>query len=117
VDEERQSRRYERLLLSVAYDMMVNPRREVKLMPEYGVDVPLWPRSEETDDLVPPELLQRLIVWQEQFDASFHWESGWADRQTRVDWAAEATALEGLLRDALPPGVTLVVDLWPLSPD
>jgi hypothetical protein len=44
-----------------------------KLMPEYSVDVPLSPGGAETDDLVPPELLQHLVGWQELFDESFHY--------------------------------------------
>lgn len=88
---------------------------EITLMPEYGVDVPLWPRSAETDAMVPPDVLLRLIRWQERFDESFHWERGWSDRDAEADWAAEGKTLEDLLRKALPPGVGLIVDLWPLS--
>lgn len=84
-------------------------------MAEYGVDIPLWPQSQEIEDLVPPHLLQRLVRWQQRFDDSFHWERGWCDEATKLEWSEEAQALEGLLRDALPPDVVLTVDLWPLS--
>jgi hypothetical protein len=94
---------------------MRNDRQVLKLMPEYGVDVPLWPRSDDTDAMIPAELLQRLIRWQASFDESFHYDRGWRNVETRETWGHEARLLEKRLRQALPHDVQLVVDLWPLD--
>lgn len=65
--------------------------------------------------MVPPDLLVRLLRWQEVFEASFHYESGWSDKGVRDQWAQEAELLEKALRKALPPDVVLTVNLWPLD--
>jgi hypothetical protein len=39
----------------------------IRLMPEYSVEVPLFPQSDRTDALVPVELLAKLIRWQKEF--------------------------------------------------
>ena len=64
--------------------------------------------------MVPPDLLQRLIRWQQLFDESFHWERGWSDEQRKLEWALEAQDLEQRLREAVPPGVVVSTLLWPL---
>ena len=87
------------------------------MMPEYSVDVPLWPRTADTDALVAPGLLRRLIGWQQDFDRDFHYEYGWRTRDAMDRWSAEARTLEADLRAALPRGVVLRVDLWPLELD
>jgi hypothetical protein len=88
---------------------------ELKLMPEYCVDVPLWPRSLDTDAMVPPVLIQRLIQWQAAFARSFSDICGWTSGAAMEQWANDAILLEQDLRHALPPSVTLIVDLWPLA--
>ena len=86
----------------------------IRMMPEYSVDVPLFPQSDFTDALVPEELLARLIRWQKEFDENFHWDHGWQSTEVRDRWAAEAVPLEAALRMALEGKADLVVDLWPL---
>jgi hypothetical protein len=86
----------------------------IRFMPEYGVDVPLFPRSDFTDALVPEDLLAELMRWQSEFDENFHYEKGWQSTEVRDRWAAEAVPLEDALREALKGKADLVVDLWPL---
>jgi hypothetical protein len=86
----------------------------IRFMPEYSADVPLFPRSDDTDALVPEDLLAKLMRWQSEFDENFHWEKGWKSTEVRDRWAAEAVPLENALREALKGKADLVVDLWPL---
>lgn len=86
----------------------------VTLSPDYGAPSPLWPLSDETDALVPPELLRSLLSWQRDFDANFHHENGWRSDAARERWAAEADRLEVQVRMALVGRAELTVNLWPL---
>jgi hypothetical protein len=86
----------------------------IRLMPEYGTDIPLFPRSDFTDVLVPEELMGKLMRWQEVFLENFYWEKGWRSREVRDRWAADAVPLEAELRNTLAGKADLVVDLWPL---
>lgn len=90
------------------------PPSVVTLMPEYGVDVPLWPLEESTDRLVPQELLAKLMAWQAFFDNNFRWDTGWCSEDAKSRWADEAVGLEAELREALTGKAEVVVDLWPL---
>jgi hypothetical protein len=65
--------------------------------------------------MLAPVLVQRLVQWQTAFDRSFRYDQGWASAEAMEQWANEATSLQEDLRAALPPGVVLVVDLWPLA--
>jgi hypothetical protein len=93
------------------------PPTVVTFMPEYGVDVPLWPLGDATDALVPSELLAKLVTWQAYFDDNFHWETGWTSEDAKSRWAEEALGLEAELREALAGKAEVVVDLWPLRSD
>jgi hypothetical protein len=75
------------------------PPERVKLMPEHGVDVPLWPRTPDTDALIPPDLLERLARWQQVFDDYFDHVIGWKGDTVRLPWV----------------GYVLEVDVWPLK--
>jgi hypothetical protein len=86
----------------------------IRLMPEIGVDVPLFPRSDDTDEMVPEDLLAKLMRWQSDFAQNFHFERGWNSTIARDRWAADAVPLEAALRQALKGKADLVVDLWPL---
>lgn len=90
----------------------------LRLMPEYTPSgwVPLWPSSDDTDNLVPSPLLDELIAWGEVFSENFHPESGWSSKEVMDQWAAEAARLEVELRSALAGTAELDVDLWPLEP-
>jgi hypothetical protein len=89
----------------------------VKLMPEYGVDIPLWPRADSTDSLVPAELLRRLESWQTDFDDNFLAESGWKTEEAKGRWALQAVTLKVELRADLAGKTEREVDLWPLGHD
>src|SRR5664280_138531 len=43
----------------------------ITLMPEYGVEVPLWPQDNEIDALVSEGLMEKLMAWQHLFAANF----------------------------------------------
>lgn len=50
----------------------------IRLSPDYNAPSPLWPSSDETDAMVPKELLDRLIGWQQEFDSKFPLGNGLA---------------------------------------
>lgn len=93
------------------------PVRHVRLSPDYGAPSPLWPNSDEVDELVSPELLERLVAWQLVFDDHFRYDTGWRSPEVKERWARQASELERELRLELRPEIQLEVDLWPLEPD
>jgi hypothetical protein len=89
----------------------------LRLFPEWVVGlVPVFPQSDDTDALIPEGLLERLIAWNDYFNANCHWERGWQSEEVKTKWAEEARPLVAELRDALKGKAKLVVDLWPLEP-
>ncbi len=88
----------------------------ITLMPEYGVDVPLWPREDETDSLVSQGLMAKLMAWQDVFGSQFDSRSGWRTDEVKVSWAEQARTLEAELRKEVAGRVGIEVDLWPLNP-
>ena len=86
--------------------------RIVKLMPEYSVEIPLWGPWRELD--LSATFLARVRRWQEFFDESFRWDSGWVSSAARDRWAQEAEAIEDELRQEVGNRVDVVVDLWPI---
>jgi hypothetical protein len=46
-------------------------------------------------------LLDRLAAWQEEFDAYFHWETGWRSAEIRDRWARQAVELASDVRSEL----------------
>jgi hypothetical protein len=80
----------------------------------HGHGHPLFPQSDDTDALVPEDLLAKLIRWQSEFSENYHYETGWKSTEVRDRWAAEAIPLGAELRKALNGKADLVVDLWPL---
>lgn len=84
-------------------------------MPEYNVDIPVWPRCQETDQLIPETLRKRLRSWQELFDENFHYDHGWTNTEVAERWRKLGRQLEKDLRESLPPDVTLDVNYWPVE--
>ena len=93
------------------------PMAKIKLMPEYRIGIPLWPRAASTDALIPAELLCRLTAWQADFEDNFVPESGWSSAEAKLRWTQTAQAVERDLREALAGLAELKVDLWPLLDD
>jgi hypothetical protein len=87
--------------------------RTVKLMPEYSVEIPLWGPWRELD--LTAALLARLRRWQEFFDESFRWDSGWVSSTARDRWTQEAEAVEDELRREVGDRADVVVNLWPIQ--
>ena len=83
----------------------------IRLSPEYGAQVPLWPQS--TAAMVPTALMERLIGWQRDFESNCRWDSGWKTEEAKARWAEQASALEVDLRLALAKRAEVIVDLWP----
>jgi hypothetical protein len=87
----------------------------VKLMPDYGCDLPLW-HVEWWELSLSTPLLNDLADWQDVFDASFHETKGWSSTRVAEAWAGNAEDLAARLRLELPGRFHLEVDLWPLDP-
>lgn len=88
----------------------------LKLMPDYGVDVPLWAGVSNWEDLELPEhLIDRLRSWQADFDDGYRVGFGWLSSDRREAWARESERIIELLREHLDPQIDLVVDLWPMK--
>ena len=97
-------------------ERVVNRPPTITLMPEYGVEVPLWPQAEETEDLVSEGLRSKLEAWQATFDPHFSWNSGWDSEEVKAAWASDAANLEAQLRNEMAGIIEVEVDLWPLNP-
>ncbi len=87
----------------------------ITLMPEYGVEVPLWPREDETDALVSQGLRRKLMAWQDLFATGFG-QSGWRSEEIKDRWAKQAVVLADELRAEVAGRVEVEVDLWPMNP-
>jgi hypothetical protein len=101
--------------LEAASERMHNRPPTITLMPEYGVEVPLWPQEDETDALVSEGLVAKLTAWQDLFATNFG-QSGWRSEEIKDRWAKQAVALEAELRDEVAGRVEVEVDLWPVNP-
>ena len=92
---------------------------QIVLAPEYMADLPLWGQGFGNIDWrftrFPPELLDRLAAWQQEFNDNFHWESGWRSAEIRDHWSLQASGLATDVRAALGARAELVVDLWPID--
>jgi hypothetical protein len=88
----------------------------LRLFPEYVMDlVPVFPQSDDTDALIPEDLLTRLISWNNYFNLSYHFEKGWQSKEAKVKWSEDSIPLVAELGDALKGKAELVVDLWPMQ--
>jgi hypothetical protein len=88
----------------------------LRLFPDYTGPgwLPLWPSSDDTDALVPTDLLQRLIAWHDVFQQNFDYDQGWTSQEIMDGWVETAAELVAELRVALGGKARLEVDLWPL---
>jgi hypothetical protein len=57
--------------LSAQAERMRDGPPTITLMPEYSIEVPLWPQEDETDALVSEGLMARLMAWQDVFAVHF----------------------------------------------
>jgi hypothetical protein len=93
--------------------------RVIRLSPDYSAPLPLWGEGFGNIDWrftkFPPELLDRLAAWQQDFDGNYHYQAGWRSAATRDHWARQANELAADLRAALGTQTELVVDLWPID--
>ena len=101
--------------LEAESERMRNRPPTITLMPEYGVEVPLWPQEDETDTLVSPGLRAKLMAWQDLFATGFG-QSGWRSDEVKVRWAKQAVVLANELREEVAGRVEVEVDLWPMNP-
>jgi hypothetical protein len=90
----------------------------LRLAPDYVMGISgLWPSSDDTDAMVSPELLTRLVAWNDEFNVNFHYERGWRSEEARDRWAEESVDLAAQVRAAVEGKAELQIDLWPLSPE
>lgn len=95
---------------------------ELELTPDYSAELPLWGDDGYGYGMIAwqqtkfsPELLDRLVAWQQEFDVSFHWEKGWRSAEIRDRWASQAEDLAADVRAELGTRAELTVRLWPLQ--
>jgi hypothetical protein len=93
----------------------------IKLMPEYGCEVPLWAGGGnlDIDDCrqlgVSVGLIERLVEWQSEFETKFDFKRAWAKHPAaREPWRVAGHVLARDLRHEL-PAVAIFVDLWPVE--
>lgn len=111
----------EKRLLLDRYLTWVESDGVIVLSPDWSVDVPLWPQSDATDELVPEPLLHKLVAWQEIFNLNYKWSDksqpeGWLSEGARIQWEEAAPVLVSELTVALTGNARLIVDLWPITP-
>jgi hypothetical protein len=94
----------------------------VRLAPDYGVRaplVPLWGNGFGNVSWqftkLSPELLDRLVEWQEMFDDNFDTEGGWASEFIRDAWTARTQPLADDLQAALGRRARVLLDLSALD--
>jgi hypothetical protein len=90
----------------------------IELAPDYCAELPLWGASWNIAwqyTKFSPGLLDRLAAWQREFDANFHWDTGWRSAAIRDHWASQAQELAADVRGELGTRAELTVRLWPLQ--
>lgn len=102
--------------LVAEYERQLQRPPTIELSPDYGVTIPLWPQEDRTETLIPTDLLERLIAWQQLFNVNFEPGSGWTSMAVKTKWTEEAVQLEADLRAAVDGRFAVEVDLWPLNP-
>ncbi len=91
----------------------------VVLAPDYSAPLPLW--GDGFGNIAwqftrfPPQLLDRLAAWQQDFDDNFHQYTGWRSPASRDRWAHAAKDLAADVQAALGTRAKLAVELWPLK--
>lgn len=92
---------------------MIRPT-QIKLMPEYSVELPLWSETGLVeDDLgLSDDLDGDLRAWQEFFDDHHRPDTGWDDPAHAAQFQETAQTLEARLRAELGPEVRVFTDLW-----
>jgi hypothetical protein len=109
----------ERQSLLDDFSKWVDSVSTIILRPDWSVDVPLWPQSDEVERLVPEPLLAKLTAWQLIFDSNYRWSEedrpeGWLSEQAKDQWEQEAPLIVAELLTALDGKAELIVDLWPM---
>ena len=87
-------------------------------MSDYYAESPLWAKSVMVDPErlnLSAELRTGLLAWQAHFVAHFHHEAGWDTTGDRGWYSDRVDQLVRSLREELPAGATLDIDLWPLD--
>lgn len=101
-----------------AHTVRVAELTGVKLMSDYDAESPLWIDNVMIDPrrlALSVELSTGLLAWQAHFVAHFHHEGGWDTTSDRSWYGERGDELVRSLREELPAGTTLEIDLWPLD--
>lgn len=75
------------------------------MAPDYGLSLPLWAEDGGASRIVEhhlsAEIKRTLMVWQENWEASFIFPTGWLSSDLRDEWLAEGERLFKRVNEAL----------------
>ncbi|WP_157156456.1 tetratricopeptide repeat protein [Diaminobutyricimonas sp. LJ205] len=94
------------------------PKRQIRLMNDYGAEVPLWDDGGLADSGSLPlsdELIERLKAWAAQFEQCMDPQTGWREAALVEAHRAEAHALREAVAHALGADFHVVLLLWELD--
>jgi hypothetical protein len=92
-------------------------QQTIRLMPDYGCEFPLWRDGSDLppESMADPALRHDLVTWNQLFLDNFSYEQGWANDESRAQFAGGATSLVDRLGQHFGADVRVVADLWPLN--
>ena len=76
--------------------------RTIRMAPDYGVDVPLWPQADEINELASEVLLRRLSDWQAFCESHHHVDNGWDSEDSQARWQDKGAASAAEVKLELP---------------
>lgn len=73
--------------------------RVLHLECDVGVEIPMFPQYQAVEDMLPADLRQRMMKWQEFFDHNWHWDRGWKSHEAETEHIQEGEALLPLVQE------------------
>lgn len=79
--------------------------QSVRMAPDYGLVLPLWPAdTEATSDIerrLPDDTVRGLMLWQARFEDGYIVATGWRSEALRNEWLAQGERLFGVVHEIL----------------
>lgn len=79
--------------------------RTVRMEPEYGCVVPLWPEDtgamEDVARRLPEDVVRDLMLWQERFEEGYVFPTAWRSDEHRSEWLEQGERLFIVVEEAL----------------